>query len=325
MSSTLSNLYSQYLILSKTYLQAIQEYNEENSKNIKTNVILNLNNELKKTFYIGKFDNLSKYFDDTLIIKSIDIYDGLLVTLYKETSCTGENISYMNTSISSYTNYEINNSYKSMQVELMDKNFDSYPGKRFSHLPSSINNKTNNSEECAKECINKNCTAAVFNSSFNSCSIFTTPGTLEKGTIEDETIIPINKRKLLIITELNAKLKNITEQIHINSVVVLNENKLSLQEKQITLSEYYKKKKEIEDLQSQLNHEKEIYQSLETELTNSSSIIIKNINFYYLMWIFLIFLIFMIFKNIFKPNKTNPGMLTWIILIICIISSFSFK
>ena len=76
---------------------------------------------------------------------------------------------------------------------------------------------------------------------------------------------------------------------------------------------------EIQQLQTYLEQQKQEYQSLESELTNSSSIIMRNVNTYYLMWIFLIFLIIMILKNLFNPNKSNPNNLFWIILIICII------
>jgi hypothetical protein len=318
--TSLSNLYSQYLILSKTYELAIQEYNSENQQNITRNVILDLSDGSTLTFYIGRYDNLSTYYDTTENINSIQIYDGLIVTLYTETNFTGDSMSYMSTETNNYSTETINNTYQSLTVELIDKTYDTYPSKIFYTYTPAVINDTTSLDDCANLCINSNCNASVFNSSFNTCSIYNTPGRLGVGTVEDETIIPKNKRKLLIITELNNKLKYIIQQIKLYSITILKDNDLSLQQKDITLEQYYKNKREIKKLETYLEQQKEIYQSLEAELTNSSSIIMRNVNLYYLMWLFLIILFFIIVKSLFMPvSKSNPKMLIYIILIICII------
>ena len=319
MSSSLSKLYSQYEIFSQTYKQAIQEYNVENQQNIQLNVILHLNSGTSKTFYVGKYD-LSKYYDLSDAIVTIDIYDGLIISLYETTDCSGSSTDYMSTTTDSYTTQTIDSSiYKSLSVERLDKRYDSYPGKIFQTFTAPQINDTLTSTECSDLCANSNCSASVFNTLLNTCSIYKTPGTLQKGTEDDTTMIPYNRRKLLIITELNNNLKNIVQDITIETNTVLKENELSLGQKQISLDEYNKNKKKLENLQSQLLEQQEEYNSLETELTNSSSIIMRNVNMYYVMWIFLIFLIVMILKNIFAPNVSNPDNLFWIILIICII------
>lgn len=321
MSSSLSNLYSQYLILNKTYEQALQEYNIENEEIVKKNVILLLDNDIQKTFYIGKFNDLSLYYDTTININSIKIYDGLLITLYKDLNCSGDYKSFMSTQTDDYSTEEIGTTYQSLQVELLDKSFDSYQSTKFNTYSSPTVSDILSSSECATLCSNTNCSAAVFNSTLNTCSTYKTPGKLTKGTTEDETIIPANKRKLLIITELNAKLKTIIQQININTSLVLKDNQLSLDQQQISLEEYYANKKKIEELQTYLAQQIKTYQSLESELTNSSNIITRNVDVYYLMWVFLIVLIIMIIKNIFKPNVSNPNNLVWIVLVICIILS----
>ena len=318
MSSLLSNLQSQHKLLLATYEQAIQEYNIENQQNNKKNVLFLLKDGVKKTFYVGKYNDLSKY-DITEQIKSIDIYDGLIITLYTDINFQGDKKYYMSTQTDGYSTEEINTTYKSLQVELLNKKHDTYSAQKFHTYSLPVITDVLSSTECADLCVNNNCSASVFNSLLNTCSIYKTPGTLEKGTMEDETIIPVNKRKLLIISELNNKLKYITQQINANTKTVLKDNDLSLEQNQITLDEYYKQKQEIQELETYLEQQNIEYQSLETELNNSSSIIIRNVNTYYLMWIFLIFLIFMILKNILLPNKTNLNNLVWIILIICII------
>jgi hypothetical protein len=321
MSSSLSNLYSQYLILHKTYQVAIQEYNIENEENVKKNVIVLLDDGTQKTFYVGKYIDLSVYYDTSINIKSINIYDGLLITLYKDVNCSGDYNSYMSTQTDDYSTQDINNTYKSLQVELLDKSFDSYDSKAFRTYSTPTISNSSTSTDCADLCANSNCTGAVFNSSLSNCSTYKTPGRLEKGTTEDEAIIPTNKRKLLIITELNYKLKNIIQQINASTTLVLKDNQLSLDQQQISLEEYYANKKKIEELQTYLAEQIKTYQSLESELTNSSSIITRNVNIYYLMWVFLVVLIIMIIKNIFKPNVSNPNNLIWIILVICILLS----
>jgi hypothetical protein len=225
----------------------------------------------------------------------------------------------MSTQTDNYSTEEINATYKSLQVELLNKGYDTYSTKKFHTYSTPVVTDILNSSQCADLCVNSNCSASVFNSTLSTCSVYKTPGTLEKGTLEDEAIIPINKRKLLIITELNAKIKYIIQQINANTKTVLKDNELSLEQNQITLDEYNIQKKKIQELQTYLEQQKQEYQSLETEFNNSSSIIMRNVNTYYLMWIFLIFLLFMILKNIFAPNKSNPNNFIWIILIICIV------
>lgn len=317
MSSSLSNLSSQYTILSNTYLQAIKEYKIENQENIKKKILILLKNGLTKSFYVGKYPDLSTYFTEK--IKSIDIYDGLIITLYTETNFNGDSQIYMSTKTNDFSTEEIDMTYRSLKVELLNKEHDTYLKKKFSSNSNPQITDILNSSQCADLCVNSNCSAAVFNSSLSTCSVYTSPGTLDKGTLEDETIIPANKRKLLIISELNSKLKYIIQQIHANTTTVLKENELSLSQNKITLDQYNIQKKEIQELQTYLEQQKQEYQSLESELTNSSSIIMRNVNTYYLMWIFLIFLIIMILKNIFNPNKSSPNNLFWIILIICIV------
>lgn len=318
-SSNLSSLYSEYLLLSKTYNQAIEEYNIENQTNLNRNVLFNLNNKEQKTFYVGKYNDLSTIYNTSQIIKSIDIYDNLVITLYKEKNFTGQSKTYMNTKKNNYSSQLINTTYKSLKVELIDKKYDLYPSKKFNTESTPIVNNILNQTECANLCINNiNCNASVFNSSLNTCSVFKTPGILKEGTPQDKTIIPINKRKLLIITELNTKLKAIIEQIQTDTTIVLQENELSLEQKQIGLNEYNKKKQNIKQLQAYLKQQQEEYKSLEAELTNSSTSIMSYVNTYYLMWLLLIYLIILIFKNIFIPNVTTSTN-TWVILTICII------
>jgi hypothetical protein len=244
-----------------------------------------------------------------------------MITLYKEKNFTGDNKSFMNSQINNYNTELINATYKSLQVEALDKEYDSYPTKKFTSYtnPTPIITDILSSSQCADLCINSNCSAAVFNSSLNTCSVYNTPGILDTGILEDETIIPANKRKQLIINELNANLKSLMLQIKQNTTTVLQDNELSLEQNQITLDQYNLNKQQIQQLQNYLEEERQEFNSLETEVNNSSTIIMKHVNLYYIMWVFLIFLIFMILKNIFMPNNSNSDKVFWIILIVCII------
>jgi len=318
--SSLSNLYSQYAILSKTYQEANLEYKLENQENLQLNVLFHLKSGITKTFYVGKYD-LTKYYDMSDKVESIDIYDGLIISLYQTTDFTGESKDYMSNETNQYTTEPINTTYKSLIVERLDKRSDNYSGKIFQTYSLPQINDTLTSTECSDLCANSNCSASVFNSLLNTCSLYTTPGTLNKGTENDTTMIPYNRRKLLIITELNNNLKNLVNQITIETNNVLKQNELSLDQKQITYNEFNSYKTQIEDLHTQLLEQQEEYNSLEAELTNSSTIIMRNVNIYYLLWTLLVLLIIMILKNIFLPNQTNPNAAFWGILVTCIILS----
>jgi PAN domain len=325
----LQQLIDEYSILLNAYEIAINEYKTENQNNIVNNVLMYVKNVPIQTFYIGNYSNLSNYYNATNIINSIEVYYNLTITLYKSVNFTGPSVTYSGSIPNQYSKFNLNSSYQSLKITYTNNNYSIASGKQF-QTPGEktvVTSEISSAEDCATACMNNNnCTAAVYNSNLNTCGYYTTPGTIEKGNSSSQIIIPSNKKKLLIISQLNAKLEILVNQITATSKKVLDENKQSYNNKMITMREYEEKIMEINALQN-ITKEKTIeYKSLDSELNNTQLIVSKNVSIYYLMWIVFIILMIIIIKQLVFPDKNDPDTVVWFILILAILlASYNIK
>jgi len=325
----LQNLIDEYSILLNAYDIAINEYKAENENNIGNNVLMNISNGPVQTFYIGSYGNLNNYYTATNIINSIEVYYNLTVTLYTSVNFSGASVVYYGSIPNQYSKFNLNAAYQSLTVTSTNNNYSISPGKQFqtSGGKTVVTTEISSAQDCATACMNNNnCTAAVYNSDLNTCGYYTTPGTIEKGNSSSQIIVPSNKKKLLIISELNAKIEMLTIQITETTKKVLEENSQSYNNKFITMREYEEKIMEINALQN-ITKEKTIeYKSLDSELNNTQLTVSKNVNMYYLMWIVFILLMIIIIKQMAFPDKKDPEKVVWFILILAIfLASYNIK
>jgi hypothetical protein len=106
----------------------------------------------------------------------------------------------------------------------------------------------------------------------------------------------------------------------------LNNNQISYNNREISLREYEEKILQIKSLQNITKQKTIEYESLDSELNNTQTIVVKNVHMYYLMWLMFIILFIIIIKQLLFPDKNDPGKIVWIILIIAIfLSSYNIK
>jgi len=327
--SELQKLIDEYSILLNAYEIAINEYKKENNNNIVNNVLMNISSVPVQTFYIGSYSNLNNYYTATNIINSIEVYYNLSITLYTSVNFAGASVTYSGSIPNQYSKFNLNTAYQSLKITSMNTDYSISTGKQFqtSGGKTVVTSDISTAQDCATACMNdNNCTAAVYNSDLNTCGYYTTPGTIENGNSSSQIIIPSNKKKLLIISQLNAKLEMLVIQITETSRKVLEENKQSYNNKLITMREYEEKIMEINALQN-ITKEKTIeYKSLDSELNNTQLIVSKNVSIYYLMWIVFIILMIIIIKQLLFPDKKDPEKVVWFILILAIfLASYNIK
>ena len=326
--SELQNLIEEYFILLNAYDIAINEYKSENENNVIHNVLLNISNTPIQTFYVGNYSNLNQYYNATNNVNSIQVYYNLSVTLYSSVNYSGISVTYVGTIPNQYSTFNVNTSYQSLQVENVNNNYSILAGKQFqtSGGKTMVTTSISSADDCAEACINNNCTAAVYNSTLETCGYYTTPGTIEKANKASEIIIPTNKKKMLIISELNAKIDLLLVQITESTRSILNNNQISYNNKQISLREYEDKILQVQSLQNITKQKAIEYQSLDSELNNTQTVVARNVQMYYLMWIVFIFLFIIILKQLIMPNKSDPKKVVWIVLIIAIfLTSYNIK
>lgn len=189
-----------------------------------------------------------------------------------------------------------------------------------------VTTSISSADDCAEACINNNCSAAVYNSELETCGYYTTGGTIEKANSASQIIIPSNKKKLLIISQLNANINLLLTKITESTSRVLNNNQISYNNREISLREYEEKILQIKSLQNITKQKTIEYESLDSELNNTQTIVVKNVHMYYLMWLMFIILFIIIIKQLLFPDKNDPGKIVWIILIIAIfLASYNIK
>ena len=265
MSETeLQNLREQYFILLDAYNIAIIEYKTENENNVISNVLLNISNTPIQTFYIGNYSNLNQFYNASNVINSIEVYYNLTITLYSNINFSGTSVTYVGTIPNQYSTINVNASYQSLQVKNVKNNYSILAGKQFqsSGEKTMVTTSISSIDDCANACINNNCTAGVYNSTLETCGYYTTPGTIEKANSASKIIIPSNKKKILIISELNAKIELLLIQITESTKTILNNNQISYNNKQISLREYEDKILQIQALQNITTQKTIEYKSL---------------------------------------------------------------
>jgi hypothetical protein len=329
MSETnLQNLIDEYFILLNAYNIAINEYKTENENNVISNVLLNISNTPIQTFYIGNYSNLNQYYNATNNINSIEVYYNLKVTLYSSVNFSGISVTYVGTIPNEYSTFNVNTTYQSLTITTVNNNYSILSGKQFqtSGGKTVVTTSISSADDCAEACINNNCSAAVYNSELETCGYYTTGGTIEKANSASQIIIPSNKKKLLIISQLNANINLLLKKITESTSRVLNNNQISYNNREISLREYEEKILQIKSLQNITKQKTIEYESLDSELNNTQTIVVKNVHMYYLMWLMFIILFIIIIKQLLFPDKNDPGKIVWIILIIAIfLSSYNIK
>lgn len=329
MSETnLQNLIDEYFILLNAYNIAINEYKTENENNVISNVLLNISNTPIQTFYIGNYSNLNQYYNATNNINSIEVYYNLKVTLYSSVNFSGISVTYIGTIPNQYSTFNVNTTYQSLTITTVNNKYSILSGKQFqtSGGKTVVTTSISSADDCAEACINNNCSAAVYNSELETCGYYTTGGTIEKANSSSEIIIPSNKKKLLIISQLNANINLLLKKITESTSRVLNNNQISYNNREISLREYEEKILQIQSLQNITKQKTIEYESLDSELNNTQTIVVKNVHMYYLMWLVFIILFIIIIKQLFFPDKNDPGKIVWIILIIAIfLASYNIK
>lgn len=329
MSETnLQNLIDEYFILLNAYNIAINEYKTENENNVISNVLLNISNTPIQTFYIGNYSNLNQYYNATNNINSIEVYYNLKVTLYSSVNFSGISVTYVGTIPNQYSTFNVNTTYQSLTITTVNNKYSILSGKQFqtSGGKTVVTTSISSADDCAEACINNNCSAAVYNSELETCGYYTTGGTIEKANSSSEIIIPSNKKKLLIISQLNANINLLLKKITESTSRVLNNNQISYNNREISLREYEEKILQIQSLQNITKQKTIEYESLDSELNNTQTIVVKNVHMYYLMWLMFIILFIIIIKQLLFPDKNDPGKIVWIILIIAIfLASYNIK
>lgn len=329
MSETnLQNLIDEYFILLNAYNIAINEYKTENENNVISNVLLNISNTPIQTFYIGNYSNLNQYYNATNNINSIEVYYNLKVTLYSSVNFSGISVTYVGTIPNQYSTFNVNTTYQSLTITTVNNKYSILSGKQFqtSGGKTVVTTSISSADDCAEACINNNCSAAVYNSELETCGYYTTGGTIEKANSSSEIIIPSNKKKLLIISQLNANINLLLTKITESTSRVLNNNQISYNNREISLREYEEKILQIQSLQNITKQKTIEYESLDSELNNTQTIVVKNVHMYYLMWLMFIILFIIIIKQLFFPDKNDPGKIVWIILIVAILlASYNIK
>jgi hypothetical protein len=329
MSETnLQNLIDEYFILLNAYNIAINEYKTENENNVISNVLLNISNTPIQTFYIGNYSNLNQYYNATNNINSIEVYYNLKVTLYSSVNFSGISVTYVGTIPNEYSTFNVNTTYQSLTITTVNNNYSILSGKQFqtSGGKTVVTTSISSADDCAEACINNNCSAAVYNSELETCGYYTTGGTIEKANSASQIIIPSNKKKLLIISQLNANINLLLTKITESTSRVLNNNQISYNNREISLREYEEKILQIKSLQNITKQKTIEYESLDSELNNTQTIVVKNVHMYYLMWLMFIILFIIIIKQLLFPDKNDPGKIVWIILIIAIfLASYNIK
>ena len=329
MSETqLQNLIDEYFILLNAYNIAVNEYTTENTNNVISNVLLSISNTPIQTFYIGNYSNLNQYYNATNIVNSIEVYYNLSITLYSNINFSGTSVTYVGVIPNQYSKFNVNTTYQSLTIKNINKKFSILSGKQFqtSGGKTVVTTSISSAEDCAEACMNNNCTAAVYNSNLETCGYYTTGGTIENANSSSQIIIPSNKKKLLIISELNAKINFLLTKITESTRAVLNNNQISYNNKEISLREYEEKILQVQALENITKQKTIEYESLDSELNNTQTIVVKNVHMYYLMWLVFILLFIIIVKQLLFPNKNDPGKVVWIILIIAILlASYNIK
>lgn len=320
-SADLQNLYSQYLMIEQAYYQAVKEYALEAQSNVNKSVTLTIENTSDLTFYVGRYNNLSFYYDISNNIETINVNNGLLVTLYTDTSFNGNSVVYIDNS--SNTTQNVNAPYQSMIVEILDTSYNTYAGKIFQSTASpTIQSNITSLSDCANACLNTACNAAVFDSCMNACSIYNYPGLLQSGTSADTTIIPNNYRQLLIVTQLNQQLQDIMARIKSATISLIQADQISEGEKSIALAQFNANKFKMEQLETTLKQQEAEFNNLEEQYNNSTTFVNQNSIWNTIIYTVLFILIFVVVKMIFIPEKKSDPTNIFIIIFI-ILASFN--
>ena len=243
---TTQSLYDEYKVLSKTYQEAIKNYKEELLETSKQYVSVHCNSNTYN-YYIGSNSNMNL----NEMIKYVKIYYNLKVSLYPLINFVGTPLIYYGNVVDGYDKVVINQAIQSIKVERVfttDNNYDVYSGKKFLSVGGGkvVNNLVTTIQDCANTCINTvDCTASLFNSSLNTCTIYNKPGILGNSNDNDNVIIPSNKRQMLILYELYKRLKELYTEISLQLQKDLDKNKELYAEKVITYKEYEVVKNEL--------------------------------------------------------------------------------